>query len=72
VHIATFTEAAERYAPDVCRVVGSEVYLHIPGGYGNTKLHNAFVEKKLSTVATTRNWRSVLALAEMAGGPAAG
>ena len=35
-------------------------------GYGTTKLANATIEKKLSIVATTRNWRTVNALLEMA------
>ena len=46
-------------------VSGREIYLHTPGGYGRSKLNNAFWERKLSTVATTRNWNTVLALAEM-------
>jgi uncharacterized protein (DUF1697 family) len=45
-----------------------EVYLHCPDGYGRTKLTNSFVESRLATVATTRNWRTVLALTELAGG----
>ena len=44
---------------------GREIYLHTPDGYGRTKLNNAFWERKLSTVATTRNWNTVVALAEM-------
>ena len=44
------------------------VYLRLPHGYGRTKLNNAWFERKLGTAATTRNWRTVLALAEMAGG----
>jgi uncharacterized protein (DUF1697 family) len=48
-------------------VAGKEVYLHCPGGYGRTKLNNTFWERKLKVRATTRNWRSVRALAEMAG-----
>ncbi|WP_405144203.1 DUF1697 domain-containing protein [Sphaerisporangium sp. NBC_01403] len=47
-------------------LVGREVYVHVPDGYGRTKLSNAFVEKKLGVAATTRNWRSVLRLREMA------
>jgi uncharacterized protein (DUF1697 family) len=43
------------------------VYLELPHGYGRTKLNNALFERKLGTAATTRNWRTVLALAEMAG-----
>ncbi len=45
-----------------------EVYLHCPGGYGRTKLNNTWVERRLGVRATTRNWRTVQALAELAGG----
>lgn len=45
---------------------GKEVlYLHCPQGYGRTKLHNGFWERRLSLVATTRNWRTVGQLAAM-------
>jgi uncharacterized protein (DUF1697 family) len=45
------------------------VYLRLPGGYGRTKLSNAFFERSLGVTATTRNWRTVLALAELATAP---
>lgn len=54
------------YGGDEFAVRGREVYLRTPGGYGRTKLTNAFFERKLGVVATTRNWRTVSALAEMA------
>lgn len=47
-------------------LTGREVYLHCPDGYGRTKLNNAFFEKKLGVAATTRNWRTVVALHDMA------
>ncbi|MFJ6195409.1 DUF1697 domain-containing protein [Micromonospora sp. NPDC092111] len=48
-------------------VVGREVHLHFPdGGYGRTRFTNAYLEKQLGVVATTRNWKSVLALRDMA------
>jgi uncharacterized protein (DUF1697 family) len=53
-------------------VVGREVYLHCPGGYGTTKLTNDFFERRLATTATTRNWRTVLALAALSEETAAG
>ncbi|MDQ1391642.1 MAG: hypothetical protein QOF30_619 [Acidimicrobiaceae bacterium] len=53
-------------APDECRLLGHHVYLHCPDGYGRTKLNNAFFERKLAVTATTRNWRTVTNLAEMA------
>ena len=42
------------------------MYLHCPQGYGRSKLSNAFFEKQLGVAATTRNWRTVTALAELA------
>ena len=43
-----------------------EIYLYCPDGYGRTKLSNATLEKALSVVGTTRNWRTVTALLEKA------
>jgi uncharacterized protein (DUF1697 family) len=45
---------------------GAEVYLFCPNSYGQTKLSNAFFERKLGVAATTRNWRTVNALLSMA------
>jgi uncharacterized protein (DUF1697 family) len=56
-------EAAFVGAPPLATPV---IYLKLPHGYGRTKLNNAWFERKLGTAATTRNWRTVLALAEMA------
>ena len=63
---------AAGFAPERLVVVGADVFLHIPYGYHEAKLSNAFLERRLGRVATTRNWRSVCSLAEMAGlGPGA-
>ncbi|MEX2599610.1 MAG: DUF1697 domain-containing protein [Dehalococcoidia bacterium] len=45
---------------------GANVYVYCPNGYGRTKLNNGLFERKLKTVATTRNWKTVLALRDMA------
>ncbi len=42
------------------------VYLYCPHGYGNTKLGNNFLESRLKTPATTRNWRSTNELLRIA------
>ncbi|PWJ58338.1 uncharacterized protein (DUF1697 family) [Dyadobacter jejuensis] len=42
------------------------IYLKVLGGYGKTKLNNNYFEKKLNVKATTRNWKTVLKLVEMA------
>ena len=43
-----------------------EIFLFCPNGYGKTKLSNTFFEKKLNMPATTRNWKTVNALHDMA------
>jgi uncharacterized protein (DUF1697 family) len=46
-------------------LVGQVVFLYCPHGYGRTKLNNNFFEKALGVPATTRNWRTVLALHDL-------
>jgi len=53
------------YPPDQFEIRQKNVFLQIPGPYHKTKLSNAFFEKKLGVSATTRNWKTVLKLAEM-------
>ena len=36
-----------------------EIVLNCPNGYGNTKLTNTLIERKLKVQATTRNWKTV-------------
>ncbi len=45
---------------------GREIYVFCPNGYGRTKLSNTFFEKRLGVRATTRNWRSVVAIRDLA------
>ncbi len=47
-------------------VYAKEIYLFCPNGYGRTKYSNNFFERKLSVSATTRNWRTVNTLYEIA------
>ena len=62
--VALASEAAT-LAPECIEVVGADAYLHTPHGFADTKFTPAFLERRLGRVATTRNWRTVLALAEM-------
>ena len=54
--------------PDEYILNGQEIYLFCPDGYGRTKLSNNFFERKLKVNATTRNWKTVMALDEVARG----
>ncbi len=47
------------------KIVCREVYLYCPNGYGRTKLNNATFERKLHTIATTRNWKTTNKLLEL-------
>ena len=42
-----------------------EIYLWLPNGAGKSKLMSGYFDRVLETVATARNWRTVLKLAEM-------
>ena len=53
---------------DRARIVGPHVYLVCPAGSGRSPLANAYRERRLGVPVTTRNWRTVTALAELAGG----
>jgi uncharacterized protein (DUF1697 family) len=55
------------YPPDEIIIGNRVVYVHCPDGYGRTKYHNNFIEKKLSANATSRNWNTCLRLLEMCG-----
>jgi uncharacterized protein (DUF1697 family) len=54
--------------PDRFRFRGCEVYLHCCHGYGRTKLSNQAIEKALAVRATTRNWKTVNQVYQMAEG----
>ena len=54
------------FEPERFEVAGKDVYLFFPNGYGRVKLNNAMLERQLGVAATTRNWRTVTALAELA------
>jgi uncharacterized protein (DUF1697 family) len=62
-HLAKLPKVSD--GKDELAVVGREIYLFCPDGYSNSKLNNAFIEKRLGIRATTRNWRTVAKLVEM-------
>ena len=54
------------FKPDRFIVKNNVVYLYCPNGYGKTKLSNTFFENKLKIKASTRNWRTINKLIELA------
>jgi len=55
-----------KYKPDEFYLNENEIYLFCPNGYGRTKLSNNFFERKLKVSATTRNWKTLNKLIEIA------
>ena len=60
--------ASFRIGSDELRLAGSEAYLHCPEGMARSKLTPAFLERAMGTPSTVRNWRTTVALREMARG----
>ena len=57
---------APQYAPDEVAVIGTHAFLHTPNGLGRSKIAAEPMIRKLGLHGTTRNWRTVTTLAEMA------
>ena len=56
----------ERSPGDEFAVMGREIYLHCPNGVARSKLTNSYFDARLSTTSTSRNWRTVQKLLELA------
>lgn len=54
------------YSPDRFILIGKEIYLYCPDGYGRIKLANNLFENKLKVKASTRNWRTLNKLVAIA------
>lgn len=56
------------YLPDELTLSGRELYVSVPNGQARSKLMEALTKRQLPTTVTMRNWRTVLALAELTRG----
>lgn len=75
LHIAFLSEApasaalqnltALTLAPDQSRGLGKEIYLYFPNGVSQSSLWKHPLDRVLSVVTTTRNWRTVNTLHQM-------
>ncbi len=54
------------FSPDEFIINEKAIYLKCTNKYHKSKLSNNFFEKKLKTSATTRNWKTVIKLKELA------
>jgi uncharacterized protein (DUF1697 family) len=51
--------------PEEIHIIGKEAFIYYSDGQGRSKLTNTFLEKKLKTAGTARNWNTVLQLQKM-------
>lgn len=50
---------------DLFKINGRAIYIYVKTKYSDSKLTNGFIEKKLKTSATTRNWKTLNQLYKM-------
>ncbi|MGQ0627104.1 MAG: DUF1697 domain-containing protein [Phycisphaerales bacterium] len=60
--------APARSPGDTFVLIGADLHLRITTSAARTKLTTAYFDSTLATTATMRNWRTVAALADLAGG----
>ena len=53
------------FSPDRFEIIGKDAFIFCSAGYSDSKLTNQFLENKLGTSATTRNWKTVMKLHEL-------
>ena len=51
--------------PEEIFIIGKEMYIYYPDGIGRSKLSHSYIEKKLKTVGTGRNWNTILQLQKL-------
>lgn len=54
------------YPPDKFIIIGREIFIFCPNGFGKTKLYTNFFEKKMGITGTARNWKTIDKLLEIA------
>lgn len=60
------TLEAVDYSPEEFTLHDTHLDFYFPNGYGRSKLNNNFFERKLKVSATTRNWKTINKLLDMA------
>jgi uncharacterized protein (DUF1697 family) len=55
------------YPPDKFKIIGKEIFIYCPNGFGRSKIYTGFFENKMKVTGTGRNWNTVNTLLEIAG-----
>jgi len=54
------------YPPDKFKIIGREIFIYCPNGFGKTKLYTNFFEKKIGVAGTARNWKTITTILDIA------
>ena len=54
------------YPPDKFKIIGREIFIYCPNGFGRTKLYTNFFEKKMGVIGTGRNWKTITTILSIA------
>jgi len=54
------------YPPDKFKIIGNEIFIYCPNGFGETKLYTNFFEKKMGVTGTARNWKTITNMLQLA------
>jgi uncharacterized protein (DUF1697 family) len=52
------------YPPDKFKIIGKEIFIYCPNGFGRTKLYTNFFEKKMGVTGTARNWKTITTISD--------
>jgi uncharacterized protein (DUF1697 family) len=47
------------YPPDKFKIIGKEIFVYCPNGFGKTKLYTNFFENKMGVTGTGRSWKTI-------------
>jgi uncharacterized protein (DUF1697 family) len=47
------------YPPDKFNIIGREIFIYCPNGFGRTKIYTNFFENKMGVKGTGRNWKTL-------------
>lgn len=54
------------YPPDKFKIIGREIFVYCPNGFGKTKIYTNFFERKMGVTGTGRNWKTITTILNIA------
>jgi uncharacterized protein (DUF1697 family) len=55
------------YPPDKFKIIGKDIFIYCPNGFGRTKIYTNFFERKMGVTGTGRNWKTITTISGIAG-----